>query len=90
MTIVVDTATKCRTANGTGVTMVGDRRIDSTIKDYKTCREADGSDGCPTGTVTHTNAAADKTLTIAFDGSSKAQVTGPKGKTVGVPLVCGL
>lgn len=89
ITIVIDTATQCRTANGTSVTLVGDRKIDSTIKDYKMCKTAEGFDGCPTGTITHSNAAADKTLTIQFDGSSQAQVTGPKGNTVGVGLVCG-
>jgi hypothetical protein len=89
MTIVIDTATKCRTANGTSVTLVGDRKIDSTIKDYKMCKTADGGDGCPSGTITHTNAAADKTVTVQFDGSAEAQVTGPKGNSVGVPLVCG-
>jgi hypothetical protein len=89
VTIVIDTTTKCRTSNGTAVTLVADRKIDSTIQDYKICKLADGGDGCPSGTITHTNAAADKTVTVQFDGTAEAQVTGPKGHTVGVALVCG-
>jgi hypothetical protein len=85
----IDVKARCRTSNGTAVTMVGAREIDSTLKDYKICREADGTDGCPSGEITHTAKATGRTLTIDFDGSATATITGPKGGTVEVPLVCG-
>ncbi len=89
LTIVVDVASQCRTSNGTATTMIGDREIDSVLTDYTICREPDGTDGCPTGTVTHTGARSGKSETIQFDGTNQAQVTGPNGRTVSVPLVCG-
>jgi hypothetical protein len=86
---VIDTKAKCRDSNGSAVTMVAGREIDSTMKDYKICREADGSDGCPSGEITHVNKASGRTISVSFDGSNEATVTGPKGGTVQVPLVCG-
>jgi hypothetical protein len=66
-----------------------DREIDSTITNYKLCREADGSDGCPSGEIKHENVASGRTISVSFDGSNEATITGPKGGTVQVPLVCG-
>jgi hypothetical protein len=85
----IDVKARCRESNGTAVTRVGSREIDSTIKDYKICREADGTDGCPSGEITHENMASGRTISVSFDGSNEATVTGPRGGTVQVPLVCG-
>lgn len=87
LTTVVDTAARCRTSNGTASTKVGLRGVDSTIRDYKLCRNMDGSEGCPSGQVTHVHKLSGKTVTVDFDGSSQAKVTGPKG-SVQVQLVC--
>ena len=88
LTTVVDTRADCRTTSGTAQTNVGRREIDSTIADYKICRRVDGSDTCPSGEVTHQRKISGDTVTIAFDGSNEAEVTGPKGNTVQVQLVC--
>lgn len=85
----IDVAKKCRTSNGTAVTMVGSRETDSTLKDYEVCRNADGSDGCPTGEITHTHKATGRTVSVSFDGSNQALITGPRGGTAEVTLVCG-
>ena len=87
LTTVIDTAARCRTSNGTATTKVGLREVDSTIKDYKLCRNVDGSEGCPSGEVVHNHKLTGKTLTVDFDGSAQAKVTGPKG-SVEVDLVC--
>jgi hypothetical protein len=87
-TTVIDLATKCRTTNGTAVTSVASREIDSTIKDYQVCRKADGTDGCPTGDIVHTRKATGNSVTFAFDGSAEATITGPKGNTFSAALVC--
>ncbi len=86
-TTVVDVAAKCRTTNGTGVTKAGAREVDSTLKDYKICRKADGSDACPTGEVTHAHKLSGKTFTVEYDGSAQATITGPKGSAE-IALVC--
>ncbi len=85
----IDVAKKCRTSNGTAVTRVGSREVDSTLKDYEVCREADGSDGCPSGEITHTHKATGRTVSVTFDGSNQATITGPRGGTAEVTLVCG-
>lgn len=87
-TTVIDTAAKCRDTNGTAVTQVGGREVDSVIKDYKICRKTDGTDACPSGEIQHTHKASGRTVTDDFDGSAEAKVTGPKGNSVEVPLVC--
>jgi hypothetical protein len=87
-TTVIDAATKCRDTNGSAVTQVANREVDSTLKDYKICRKADGTDGCPTGEMTHTHKPSGKVVTIEFDGSAEAKVTGPKGNSTELPLVC--
>ena len=85
----IDVAKKCRTSNGTAVTTIGTREVDSTLTDYEVCRNADGSDACPTGTLSHTHKATGRTVSVSFDGSNQATITGPKGGTVEVTLVCG-
>lgn len=89
LTIVVDTASHCRTRNGSAVTSFGDRQIDTTFEDVSVCRDETGHFGCPTGEVTHTNAQNGKQVTVSFDGSDQALVTGPKGQTFEKELVCG-
>jgi hypothetical protein len=88
LTIDVDTAAHCRTRSGTAVTMVGGREIDSTITGVKVCRDADGDAGCPTGSVVHTRAATGKQVSVAFDGTDQAEVTGARGQSIEVPLAC--
>jgi hypothetical protein len=87
-TIVVDTTTHCRDTNGTAVTTVGDREVDSTIKDYKMCRNAQGVEECPSGTIVHTHKRTGRALTVSFDGSTEATLTGPRGGSIELPLVC--
>ena len=87
-TSVIDTSTKCRDTNGSSVTKVGAREVDSAMKDYKTCRKADGSDACPTGEIIHSHKLSGKSITVEFDGSAQAKVTGPKGNSIELPLVC--
>ena len=89
LTITVDTATRCRTRNGTAVTKVGNREIHTTITDMQVCRDENGTPGCPTGKVEHTNQANDKTVTVDFDGLSEAHVTTPKGATFDKAMTCG-
>jgi hypothetical protein len=89
LTIDVDTAAHCRTRSGTGVTTVGGRQIDSTITDVKVCRDASGDAGCPTGSVVHTRTSTGKQVSVVFDGTAEAEVTGPRRRTFAVPLVCG-
>lgn len=87
-TTVVDLVKKCRDWNGSAVTKVASREVDSTAKDYTVCRKADGTEGCPTGEITHTHKASGRTVIVDFDGSDEAKITGPKGNSVEVQLVC--
>ncbi len=88
LTIKVDRATRCRVENGTAKTTVGDREVDTTIEDVKLCPNAAGQEGCPSGTVTHTAKKSGKVVTIEFDGSDQATITGPKGNAFEAQLVC--
>lgn len=89
LTIVVDTVAHCRTRNGTAMTHVGAREISTTITDLQVCRDENGTPGCPTGEVVHTNQAKGKTVTVQFDGSNQAQVTTSKGLTFEKTMICG-
>lgn len=74
--LVMDRATRCRTLDGTGVTLVGaDRRIETATRALQTCETEAREDLCPTGTITHTNAAKGRVVTKAFDGTTTATVT---------------
>jgi hypothetical protein len=87
--ITVDLATHCASSTGSAVTMVDDREVDSSITGYELCRDpATGAVGCPKGTVTHTGELSGKTVTVRFDGSDLAQVTGPGGASFGVAMAC--
>lgn len=88
LTINVDATTHCRVESGTAKTTVVDREIDTTIENLRLCPNAAGDKGCPSGKVTHTGKKSGKTVTVEFDGSAQASVTGPGGKTFDVPLVC--
>ena len=73
--IVVDRVSRCRTINGSGVATFDDgRRMDTTIEDLRICENEVGDDLCPTGTVTHVNAAKEKRVVQRFDGSDTAVV----------------
>jgi len=85
-TTIIDSG--CRDSSGTATTKVGDREVDATFTDYKVCRNADGSDGCPTGTVVFHHKLSGKTYTVTFDGTNQAKVSGDKG-SIEVALVCG-
>jgi hypothetical protein len=88
LTIKVDTGTHCRVENGTAVTDVASREVDTKYENVKLCPNTEGTEGCPSGTVTHTGKKSGKTVTVEFDGSAQAAVTGPGGQTFHVPLVC--
>jgi hypothetical protein len=92
LSIVVDTSTQCRTTSGTAVTSVDSRVVDSTITGYETCLNTsgvtEGEEGCPSGTIVHTHKATGDSVTVDFDGSATADITGPKGVTFTEPLVC--
>jgi hypothetical protein len=85
-TATVDSATKCRTVNGTGATTAGTVSIATTTKDYKVCRP-NGVDGCPSGMLTHVATPSNATVMVMFDGTNTATVTGPNG-TRQVNLIC--
>lgn len=88
-TVVLDTSTGCRTANGTATTKVALRELDSTVTDFVVCREPDDQDACPSsGKLTTTAKRTGKTVTIEFDGSNQAKVTGPNGGSIDVTLIC--
>lgn len=88
LTIDVDTVAHCRTRNGTAKTTIGGREIDSSIQDLRTCRDADGDAGCPTGEVVHTREPSGKVVTVSFDGTDQATITTPRGVTFEAPLTC--
>jgi hypothetical protein len=79
--IVHDHATRCRTVNGTGLSIIdGDRRVESKITNFQTCDTATGEDLCPTGTIEHVKVAKEKTVTKIFDGSETATIEISKPK----------
>ena len=90
--IDINRATHCRTVNGTGITHIGNRQIDSTITNFITCEGPSDIDSCPTGTIEHDNLDKQRTCTELFDGSNVAsvQIVKPKGETTRqVTLNCG-
>jgi hypothetical protein len=90
--VVTDTATRCRTVNGTATSVIaGSRTVASTITNLQTCETDTGEDLCPTGTIEHVNDAKRKTVLATFDGSSTAtiDISKPKGeKTKSWALDC--
>jgi len=87
-----DSSTGCRTVNGTGVTHVSKRQIDSTITNLVTCEGSNDVDSCPTGTIEHDNLAKQRKAVETFDGTDVAtiDISRPKGdRTRTVTLNCG-
>lgn len=88
LTISVDLTAGCRTTSGTAQTKVASRQVDTTITDYKLCHDAAGEEGCPSGSVDYDGVTSGKTVEVQLDGTDEAEVTGPRGDTFEVPLVC--
>lgn len=88
LSIKVDTKTRCRVEDGSAVTMIGDREIDTLLEKIKLCPNLEGNEGCPSGVIKHTAKKSGKTVTVEFDGSDQATITGPKGNSFTADLVC--
>lgn len=93
LTVDIDTAAGCRAVDGSASTTVtpsgGEARgVESTFADVKVCKNPDGNDACPSGTVTHTGKVSEATVTCAYDGSATAAITGAGGRTWEIDLVC--
>jgi hypothetical protein len=87
--ISVDTLAGCRTLDGTAMTTVADRQVDSSLRGYRICHDlTTGAEGCPTGSVVHTGEPSGKVLTVDYDASDVAEVTGPKEDTFVMALGC--
>lgn len=79
-----DPLTGCATMSGTASGSVEDRGMDSVIEGYAVCPAA-----CPSaGKITSTGKKSGRTIVVEFDGSDVAKVTGPRGNSFDVPLVC--
>jgi len=86
LAIVVDSSTNCLAVDGSTTGHVGEWQIDATLEGLKAC-----PDKCPSaGTVgiSVEGKRAERSLTIEFDGSSVAKVTGTKGEAFEVDMVC--
>jgi hypothetical protein len=84
--VVIDLGTDCHDIVGALRGQVGDRRYRATIEDLVLC-----SEGCPASGRVEAQvegARRDRTLTVRFDGSNRAQVTGWSGREFEVDLVC--
>jgi hypothetical protein len=87
--MTIDLATHCSTTSGSATTTVAGRQVDTSLAGYALCRDPrTGAAGCPTGTVSHTGRASGQTLTMRFDGSPTAHITGSRGSTFSVDLTC--
>jgi hypothetical protein len=80
-TVTWDTASQCRSIDGTWQTDLGVRERSNDVS----LSRCDG--GCPTGSVTH-HFLAGASLTITFDGSATATWSASNGKTGTVTLSC--
>jgi hypothetical protein len=88
LTVEVEEATSCRTLSGDIDGRVG-KRIDysANIDALAVCPDA-----CPSAGVVHATLEGrlrDRTLTVRFDGSNVAHVTGWTGREFDVDLTCG-
>jgi hypothetical protein len=84
-----DVATKCVTRDGSASTTIGGRELDVSIAGYERC--GIGSLGCPESgeiVLSRTKQGDTASVTIDFLGGRKYTVTGPKGNTVTLGLVC--
>jgi hypothetical protein len=86
-----DVAAKCITREGSAQTTLGNRQFERVISDFKRC--GIGELGCPVSgsiTLSLTNVAKDKavSVTVAFPGGPKMEITRPNGKVVERTLAC--
>jgi hypothetical protein len=81
--LTVDLATSCVTFSGEASGSVAGRGLTITIDDLKGCPTE-----CPSGKITATGEATGASVSLSFDGSNKAAVTGPRGGTFTVQLFC--
>ena len=84
---VVDLGTDCRDIVGALRGQVGDRRYQATIESLVICPERCPGPGRVEAQIEGEQ--RDRTLTVRFDGSNRAQVTGWSGREFEVDLVCG-
>jgi hypothetical protein len=84
--VVVDLGTDCRDIVGALRGQVGNRRYRATIEDLVLCPERCPASGRVEAQVEGEH--QDRTLTVQFDGSNRAQVTGWSGREFEVDLVC--
>ena len=74
----------CTTLDGAlTLTVAGSAAVDVTATGYERCR-----DGCPAQGGSIEAGAGDLALTITFDGTGTAQVTGAGGRTATLDLMC--
>ena len=85
--VVVDLGTDCRDIVGALRGQVGDRRYQATIESLVICPERCPGPGRVEAQIEGEQ--RDRTLTVRFDGSNRAQVTGWSGREFEVDLVCG-
>lgn len=85
-----DTFEICVNASGVSHTTIQDdsgtitRSIETVLDGFQRCSEQ-----CPTaGSITTTGRKNRQSVVISFDGTDKATVTGPRGKTFALPLPC--
>jgi hypothetical protein len=84
-----DAAKRCITRDGTARTTIGDRSFERTVDGYERC--GIGRGGCPEGgsvTLTRTKAGEPLSLSIAFLGGARYQVTRPNGQQATRLLLC--
>jgi hypothetical protein len=73
--VVVDSATRCRTVNGTNHTVVNaTRNIRTTMTNFQLCEAAAGEDFCPRGVVERVNESKAKTSVATFDGTPTVDI----------------
>lgn len=81
--LTVDLANLCVTFTGEASGSIGERGLEISIDELAACPTK-----CPSGSITATGKASGASISVEFDGSKNAEVTGPKGNTFKVPLVC--
>lgn len=88
-TVTYDMATKCITRDGTAQTTVAARELTRTVTGFKRC--GIGSGGCPESgklELTRTKGENTASVSIEFLGGRDYTVTGPKGRSTTLQLVC--
>ncbi len=85
--IRADTAKKCLEISGTSTGTIGGFDLDITIDSVAVCKDQCPSEGSVHATVTGP-AGRNRTMDIAFDGSSQARVKGFRGRSFTVDMAC--